>query len=272
MKTSIKEVFKKSGIPITMVTAYDYPLAKLVEAAGIDAILVGDSVGNVVLGYESTVQVTMDEMLHHVRAVVRGVEKTPVIADMPFLSYQVSQEEALKNAGRLMRAGASAVKLEGGKEVAETVQRIVECGIPVMGHLGLTPQSVNQLGGYKVQGKSKEKAEKILQDAKLLEEAGVFAIVAECIPAGLAQELSEMSHVPIIGIGAGAFCDGQVLVLHDLLGFNDEFKPKFVKKYESLCDKIMNALKEYKNEVRNREFPGPEHSFFTSEEEMKKLY
>lgn len=266
MKFSIQEVFKKGDKPIAVVTAYDYPTAKLVERAGLDAILVGDSVGNVVLGYESTVQVTMTEMLHHVQAVVRGVKKTPVIADMPFLSYQVLQEEAVKNAGSFIRAGANAVKLEGGKEIADTVHRIVACGIPVMGHLGLTPQSVNQLGGYKLQGNNKGEADKILLEAKLLQEAGAFAIVVECIPVGLARKLSETCRIPIIGIGAGAFCDGQVLVIHDLLGFDDDFKPKFVKKYANLGETVVDVLKVYKSEVKNKDFPGPEHSFAGAEE------
>jgi 3-methyl-2-oxobutanoate hydroxymethyltransferase len=259
----IQEVFNKKGKAITMVTAYDCPTAKLVEEAGIDAILVGDSVGNVILGYESTVQVTMDDILHHLKAVLRGINETPVVADMPFLSYQVSKEEALRNAGSLMRAGAGAVKLEGGGDVANIVHKLVESGIPVMGHLGLTPQSIAQLGGYKVQGKDKEKAENILEDAKALEEAGVFSIVAECIPVELAQKLTKSVSVPIIGIGAGKDCDGQVLVINDLLGLSQDFRPKFVKKYASLSDETINALKTYKSEVQEKKFPGKEHSFYS---------
>lgn len=265
MKASIKEVFKKNEKPLALVTAYDFPTARLVEAAGMDAILVGDSLGNVVLGYESTVQVTMEDMLHHVKAVVRGVKETPVIADMPFLSYQVSKEEALRNAGSFLREGAEAVKLEGGKAVADTVRLLVESGVPVMGHLGLTPQSVNQLGGYKVQGKERKEAEKIIEDAMILEQAGVFGIVLECVPAELAAEITERVSVPIIGIGAGVHCDGQVLVIHDLLGYYKGSKTRFVKQYEDLAERIISALKIYKEEVVNKSFPASEHSFFLKE-------
>ncbi len=259
----VQEVFVKKAQPITMVTAYDCPTAKLIEESGIDAILVGDSVGNVILGYDSPVQVTMDDMLHHLKAVLRGINEIPVVADMPFLSYQISTEEALKNAGSLMRAGAGAVKLEGGGDIANTIHKLVESGIPVMGHLGLTPQSIAQLGGYRVQGKDKEEAEKIIEDAKILEEAGVFAIVMECVPVELAKKITNSVSIPIIGIGAGADCDGQILVINDLLGLNKNFKPKFVKKYTNLSDEIINTLKTYKSEVQNKKFPGEEHSFYS---------
>ncbi len=248
-------------------------MATLVDASGIDAILVGDSLGNAVLGYDSTVPVTMDDMIHHLRAVSRGVKRAMVIGDMPFLSYHVSREESVRNAGRLMQEGlAQAVKLEGGREVVDTVKAITAAGIPVMGHLGLTPQSVHQLGGFKVQGKDREAAERLLTDAKLLEEAGAFAIVLECIPQQLAKVITESVSIPTIGIGAGVHCDGQVLVVNDLLGMFSNFTPKFVKKYANLKEQIVQACSSYREEVKNRVFPGPEHVFNMAEEELKKIY
>lgn len=248
-------------------------MATLVDASGIDAILVGDSLGNVVLGYESTVPVTMDDIVHHLRAVTRGTKRAMVVGDMPFLSYHISREESVRNAGRLMQEGlAQAVKLEGGSEVAETVRAITNAGIPVMGHLGLTPQSVHQLGGFKVQGKGEEAARKLLSDAKSLEEAGVFAIVLECIPQQLAKLITESLSIPTIGIGAGVHCDGQVLVIQDLLGMYSDFKPKFVKQYANLKEQIIEACQTYSKEVKGKSFPGPEHVFNMAEEELKKLY
>ncbi|WP_027365684.1 3-methyl-2-oxobutanoate hydroxymethyltransferase [Desulfotruncus alcoholivorax] len=265
--------YHAEGKKITMLTAYDYPTARLVDAAGIDAILVGDSLGNVVLGYGSTIPVTMDDMVHHVKAVTRGVQRAMVVADMPFLSYHLSKEESLRNAGRfLQEAGAQAVKLEGGREVAETVKALTEAGIPVMGHLGLTPQSINQMGGYKVQGKDEEAARKLIEDAKALEEAGAFAVVLECVPTPLAAKITGDIGIPTIGIGAGPGCSGQVLVTHDMLGFYGQFSPKFVKRYANLHEAIMQGLRSYREEVENGAFPGPEHGFGLDEAVLKKLY
>ncbi|GAB6158582.1 3-methyl-2-oxobutanoate hydroxymethyltransferase [Desulfotomaculum varum] len=256
-----------------MLTAYDYPMATLVDASGIDGILVGDSLGNVVLGYDSTVPVTMEDMIHHVRAVSRGVKRAMVVADMPFLSYHISREESVRNAGRLMQEGlAQAVKLEGGSEVVDTIKAITSAGIPVMGHLGLTPQSVYQLGGYKVQGKDGEAARRLLEDAQKLEEAGVFAIVLECIPQQLAKVITQSLSIPTIGIGAGTDCDGQILVTYDLLGMFSDFVPKFVKRYANLKEQIIQACHDYQKEVKNKSFPGPEHVFNMAEEELKKIY
>ncbi|RDV84252.1 3-methyl-2-oxobutanoate hydroxymethyltransferase [Ammonifex thiophilus] len=262
--------WKREKRLITMLTAYDYSLARLVDEAGIDAILVGDSVGNVVLGYPNTLPVTMEEMLHHTRAVVRGVKRALVIGDMPFLSYQVSKEEAIRNAGRFLKeAGAEAVKLEGGEEVAPTVEALVKSGIPVMGHIGLTPQYVHQLGGYRVQGKEAAAARKLIRDAQALAEAGIFALVLECVPQEVAQEITASLPVPTIGIGAGPHCDGQVLVTHDLLGLYGGFTPKFVKRYANLVEEIKKALAAFREEVQNRIFPGPEHSFSMAPEEYR---
>lgn len=264
---------KAQGLKITMVTAYDYPSARMVEEAGLDMILVGDSLGNAVLGYENTLPVTMDEMVHHTRAVCRGTRHTFVVADLPFLSYHVSVEQAILNAGRLVKeGGAQAVKLEGGKERLEVIKRIIAAEIPVMGHLGLTPQSIHQFGGFKVQGKNKEQAEKLLADALLLEEAGVFALVLECVPAPLAAMITEKLSIPTIGIGAGSGCDGQVLVWHDLLGITQNLKPRFVKNYAHLHDDITGALKQYKAEVEKGQFPAAEHSYTMKEEEIPRLY
>ena len=265
---------KAEGTPITMLTAYDYSMAKILDEAGIDMILVGDSLGNVVLGYDSTLPVTMDDMVHHVKAVCRGASRALVVADMPFMSYQVSLEEALRNAGRFMKeTGAKAVKLEGGREIIETIRAIVNAGIPVVGHLGLTPQYVHQLGGYRVQGKATAAAEKMIDDALALEEAGVFAIVLECVPSPLGRLITEKLKVAAtIGIGAGPHCDGQVLVVNDLLGLYPGHTPRFVKKYANLHEQVNGAIKQYIDEVRERSFPGPEHCFPMSDEVLKKLY
>lgn len=252
---------KERGEKITMVTAYDYATARIAEAAGIDAILVGDSLGQVVLGYDSTVPVTMEDMIHHTKAVARAVESALVIGDMPFMTYHLAPEEALRNAARfLQEAGARAVKLEGAA-VAPTVERMVAAGIPVMGHLGLTPQSINVLGRHKVQGKTRESAERILRDAIALEEAGIFALVLETVPAPLAALISRRLSIPTIGIGAGAGCDGQVQIMHDLLGWNTGYIPKHARKYADLVTVIHNAFSEYVEDVRASRFPTDENSF-----------
>ena len=259
--------------PLTMITAYDYAFAKIFDQAGIDMILVGDSLGNVILGYSSTLPVTMADMIHHTKAVTRACSRTLVVADMPFMSYQVNTEQALTNAGRLVKeAGAHAVKLEGGAEITATIEKLVQSGIPVVGHLGLTPQSVNQLGGFKVQGKTLSAAQKILQDAQALAAAGVFALVLECIPHQLALKITESVSIPTIGIGAGNNCDGQVLVCNDLLGLNAEFTPKFVKKYRNLQQEIFTATQEYINDVQTRTFPATDHTFSMQDDVLEKLY
>ncbi|GEA18039.1 MAG: 3-methyl-2-oxobutanoate hydroxymethyltransferase [Moorella sp. (in: firmicutes)] len=256
------QAMKERGEKITMVTAYDYPSALLADQAGMDMLLVGDSLGMVVLGYQSTVPVTMDEMVHHTRAVMRANPAALVVADLPFLSYQASVTDAVYNAGRLVKeGGADAVKLEGGRAMVPMVRAIVDAGIPVMGHLGLTPQSVVQLGGYRVQGREKDAADRIAADAEALVEAGVFSLVLECVPADLARRITAELPVPTIGIGAGPDCDGQVLVYHDLLGLFDRFQPKFVKRYVNLGEAIVKALADYREEVRQGKFPGEEHSF-----------
>lgn len=253
---------KVSGEKITMLTAYDFALSSIMDECDIDIILVGDSLGNVVLGYDTTLPVTMEDMLHHTKAVARGAHNALIVADMPFLSYQVSEQEAVRNAGRLLKeADAQSVKLEGGREFAETVRKITASGIPVMAHLGLTPQSIHQLGGYKVQGKKEDAARKMIEDAKILEEAGAFSVVLECIPEGLAEEITTSLNIPTIGIGAGVHCDGQVLVINDLLGINERFTPKFVKKYANLNLEIKKAVKNYIGEVKGGNFPDNEHSF-----------
>lgn len=255
-----------------MLTAYDFPTARIVDGAGIDLILVGDSVGNVVLGYETTIPVTVDDIVHHCKAVVRAARRAMVVADLPFLSYHVSREEALRNTGRLMQeGGAHAVKLEGGHQVVETVRALVGAGIPVMGHLGLTPQSVYQLGGFKVQARDAAAACQLLDDARALVEAGIFALVLECVPSSLARLVTASLAVPTIGIGAGPFCDGQVLVTHDLLGLTGDFKPRFVKRYAALGQQMAAAIGAYAAEVREGVFPGPEHGFEMPEEELEKL-
>jgi len=253
---------KQKGEKITMLTAYDYLTAKLLDELGVDIILVGDSLGMVVLGYENTLAVTMDDMIHHTKAVARGVKSSLVVGDMPFMSYQVNADEALKNAGRfLQEAGAQAVKLEGGEEVADKVVKIVKAGIPVMGHLGLTPQSVHQMGGFKVQGKEDKQKKKLLKDAKILEEAGAFSIVLECVPKELATDITKAVSIPIIGIGAGCECDGQVLVTQDILGMYDKFVPKFVKQYVKLSGEMKKAVSDYISEVKSGKFPSKEHEF-----------
>ncbi|MCD6153674.1 MAG: 3-methyl-2-oxobutanoate hydroxymethyltransferase [Syntrophobacterales bacterium] len=260
--TSVIRSMKEKGEKITMLTAYDYSTAAVMDEAGVDMILIGDSLGMVVLGYDSTLPVTMEDMLHHTKAVSRAVERAMVIGDMPFMSYQASVEEAMRNAGRFMKeAGAHGVKLEGGREVAEITRRITSAGIPVMGHLGLTPQSVHQFGGYKVQGKGDTAAKRILEDAKILEEAGAFSIVLEVVPATLAAEISKSLKIPTIGIGGGVDCDGQVLVVNDMLGMFKEFTPKFVKKYANLNANMKEAIEQYLDEVKKGAFPGKEHSF-----------
>ncbi len=256
-----------------MLTSYDYSTAGLVDQAGLDMILVGDSLGMVVLGYENTLAVTMDDMVHHTRAVVRGTQNAMVVADMPFLSYHISIKEAVRNAGRLIQeGGAQAVKLEGGTERVEAIKAILDAQIPVMGHIGLTPQSVNQFGGFKVQGKDLETARKLLRDAQALEKVGVFSMVLEGVPTALAKKVTEEVSVPTIGIGAGPYCDGQVLVINDMLGMFSGHIPKFVKKYVDLQPLIMEALKAYKKEVEEGSFPGPEHGFTISDDVLDKLY
>jgi 3-methyl-2-oxobutanoate hydroxymethyltransferase len=254
---------KKRGEKVVMMTCYDYPSARLLEAAGVDILFIGDTLGMVVLGYDTTIPVTMEEMLHHTKAVVRGSSRAHVLADMPFMSYQTSPEEALRNAGRLLKeGGAQSVKLEGGVRVAETVRFVVDAGIPVMGHIGLTPQSINQLGGYKVQGKTPAAAVRLVNDALALEQAGAYAIVLECVPAPLAQTISERLTVPTIGIGAGPHCDGQVQVFHDLLGLFADFVPKHAKRYADLGSQITEAVRGYVDEVRDGRFPTEKESFF----------
>lgn len=251
---------KRRGEKITVLTAYDYPTARIVDQAGIDITLVGDSLGMVCLGYPDTVPVTMDQMLHHTAAVARGTENALVVADMPFMSYQVSREDAVRNAGRLCQeARAECVKLEGGCTMAERVEAIVTAGIPVMGHIGLTPQTATQLGGFKVQGTDPNAAERLLADARALEAAGAFSIVLECVPAAVAEEITRNLAIPTIGIGAGAACDGQVLVLHDLVGLFDRFVPKFVKQYAKLAGVMGEAVAAYKADVEAGRFPGKEH-------------
>ncbi len=263
---------KDAGQKITMMTAYDYPTASLVDQAGIDTILVGDSLGMVMLGYESTVPVTMDEMIHHCKAVSRGAKHSFIIGDMPFMSYQISIEEAIQNAGRFIKeAGCESVKLEGGSEMAHVVKAIVDAGMPMCGHIGLTPQTATKLSGFNVQGKDAESARAQLQSAKDLEEAGVFMIVMECIPDLLAARITKELKIPTIGIGAGKDCDGQVLVYHDLVGLFERFTPKFVKQYVNLAPKIKDALIQYKKDVEEGTFPAPEHSFAMKAEEAEKI-
>lgn len=248
--------------PITMLTAYDYQFARLIDKAGADMILVGDSLGMVVLGYDSTVPVTMEEMLHHAKAVRRGTEKAFVVGDMPYMSYQISTEEAIRNAGRFIKeAGCHGIKLEGGQEMAETVRAITRAGIPVVGHIGLTPQTATALGGYKLQGTDAETAQRLVKDAEALSQAGAFAIVLECIPTELAKYITETLAIPTIGIGAGPFCDGQVLVTHDLLGIFDKFTPRFVKKYANIAPLIQDALAAFLSDVMAKKIPDADHSF-----------
>jgi 3-methyl-2-oxobutanoate hydroxymethyltransferase len=263
---------KARGEKIPMITAYDYTAARLADASGIPLVLVGDSLGMVVLGYDSTIPVTMDDMIHHVKMVVRGCEKALVVADLPFMSYQIDLAQALTNAGRLMQeGGAHTVKLEGGESVAETVHRIVECGIPVMGHIGLTPQSVNAFGGYRVRGRQRQEAVQLMKDAKALEDAGAYAVVLELVPTPLAGLISQRLSIPTIGIGAGPQCDGQVQVLHDMLGLFTDFVPKHAKRYAHLGQAITEALEEYAREVRQGAFPTEKESFTMDEELLSEL-
>ncbi len=271
---STLQKMKRDGEKISMVTAYDYPTAVVVDRAGIEIILVGDSVGNAVLGYESTVPVEVEDIVHHARPVMRAVQRTFVVGDMPFMSFNVSPEDALRNAGRLMKeALVDSVKLEGGAEMAETVNAVVHRGgIPVMGHIGLTPQRASQLGGFKVQGKSRQAAQRIIDDARCLEEAGAFALVLEAVPHQIAKLITEELSIPTIGIGAGPHCDGQVLVFHDMVGLSFRFSPKFVKRYLDLSATIQQALEAYKNDVQSGKFPSlEEHSFTMNEELLKDL-
>jgi len=273
-KVTIQDLLgkKKEGKKITMLTAYDFAMASFIDQVGIDMILVGDSAGMVVLGYESTVPVTMDEMIHHCKAVRRGVRYAFLVGDMPFMSYNISREEAIRNAGRFMKeAGCDAVKLEGGLEVVETVKAITLAGIPVMAHIGLTPQTAGQLGGFRVQGKDAVSAQRLLDSAQALEEAGACSIVIECIPDKLAGLISQSLKIPTIGIGAGPACDGQVLVTNDLLGLFERFTPKFVKQYIKLFPMIKEAVEIYKNEVETGKFPGPEHTFVMEADELSKI-
>jgi 3-methyl-2-oxobutanoate hydroxymethyltransferase len=266
-------LMKEGGEKIVMMTAYDYPSARLAEEAGMDVLLVGDSLGMVVLGYDSTVPVTMADMIHHTRAVCRGATKSFILTDMPFMSYHISPAQALENAGRLVQeGGCHGVKLEGGAEIADQVRALVRAGIPVCGHVGLTPQSVTALGGYKVQGKSAEAARKLLDDCMALQDAGAFMVVLECIPAQVGELLSSKLSVPTIGIGAGAACDGQVLVFHDTLGLFERFVPKFVKQFARLGAAAREALSAYAQDVRSGTFPDPEHSFSMNEVELSRIY
>ena len=262
---------KEAGEKITMLTAYDYPMARLVDEAGIDSVLVGDSLGMVILGYENTLPVTMDDMIHHCKAVRRGMKYAYLIGDMPYKSYE-TPEKAVKNAERFIKeAGCEAVKLEGGAESLVAADAIIKRGIPLLGHLGLTPQSVEKLGGYKVQGKTAEAARIIIDDSKKLESAGCFALVLECVPAAIARIITAKLKIPTIGIGAGSDCDGQVLVTNDMVGLFDRFIPKFAKQYVKLWDKILEGIKQYKKEVEEVKFPTVEHSFKIKEDELEKL-
>lgn len=264
---------KERNEKLTMLTAYDYSTAKLIDSCGINGILVGDSLGMVCLGYEDTLSVTMEDMIHHTKAVSRGCTNTLIVADMPFMSYQTSTYDAVVNAGRLIKEGrAHAIKLEGGVEVFNQIQAIVNSSIPVMGHIGLTPQSVNAFGGFKVQGRNELAAKKLIEDALAVEDAGAFAVVLEGVPSKLASLITKKLNIPTIGIGAGASCDGQVLVYQDMLGMFSDFTPKFVKKYENIGEKMKNAFSNYIDEVKTEVFPSEEHSFKINEDIIEKLY
>ncbi|HEY9766339.1 MAG TPA: 3-methyl-2-oxobutanoate hydroxymethyltransferase [Chroococcales cyanobacterium] len=246
---------RKGRTPIAMLTAYDFPTARILDEAGADVLLVGDSLGMVVLGYPDTTGVTLDEVIHHTKAVCRGSQKAMVVADLPFLTYQISPEEAVRNAGRLIQeGGAQAVKLEGGRTIALTVQKLTQCGIPVVGHIGLTPQSIHQLGGYRIQGRTPEEAARLIDDAKALEEAGAFALVLECLPSSLAKLITEQISIPTIGIGAGPHCDGQVQVFHDLIGMSGEYLPRHARRYAEVGAEILSAASRYVEDVRNNRF------------------
>ena len=263
-KITVQDIIKKKvdGKKITMLTAYDYPFAKIVDEAGIDGIIVGDSLGMVVQGLDNTLPVSMDEMIYHTKIVARAVQNAMVIGDLPFMSYQASVEEAVKNAGRFLKeAGATAIKIEGGAEVAEQIRAMTRSDIPVMAHIGLTPQSIHRMGGYKVQGKTEESARRLLEEAHIAEDAGAFSLLIEAIPAGLAGRITEELSIPTIGIGAGPDCDGQVLVLHDVLGLFERFLPKFAKQYANLKEEALKAIINYKKEVESGSFPTSEHSF-----------
>ena len=264
---------KKRGEKITMLTAYDYSMAKLIDESGINMILVGDSLGMVMLGYEDTLSVTMEDMIHHTKAVTRGAKNALIVADMPFMSYQASVYDAVCNAGRLMKEGrAQAVKLEGGKEVFPQIEAITKASIPVVAHLGLTPQSLNVFGGFKVQGKSEEAAKKLIEDAKGAEAAGAVAVVLECVPEKLARKVTEAIHIPTIGIGAGAGCDGQILVYADMLSMFSDFSPKFVRSFANVGEIMSQAFKDYDAAVKDSSFPAQEHKFKIDEEVLDKLY
>ncbi|KGM93883.1 3-methyl-2-oxobutanoate hydroxymethyltransferase [Clostridium botulinum] len=264
---------KTNGEKITMLTAYDYSTAKLIDESGINGILVGDSVGMVCLGYKDTLSVTMEDMIHHIKAVTRGTKNTLVVGDMPFMSYQSSIYDAVVNAGRIIKeGGAQAVKLEGGASVIKQIESIVNAQIPVMGHIGLTPQSINVFGGFKIQGKNQERAKQLIEDAKALEKSGVFAIVLECVPAKLAEIITKEVSVPTIGIGAGASCDGQILVYQDMLGMFSDISPKFVKKFANIGEFMKEGFKKYINEVKGETFPSTEHCFKIDDSVLEKLY
>lgn len=264
---------KQKGEKLTMLTAYDYSTAKLIDEAGVDSILVGDSLGNVMLGYEDTISVTMEDMIHHGAAVARGAKEALVVIDMPFMSYQTSVYDAVVNAGRLMKEGrAGAVKLEGGVSMADRIKAITESGIPVMAHIGLTPQSINSFGGFKVQGKTEDAAKKLLEDAYAVQEAGAFAVVLECVPAKLAKLVTEKLVIPTIGIGAGADCDGQVLVYADMLGMFSDFTPKFVKRFADTGKIMSEAFRQYNEEVKNGSYPKTEHTYAIDDDVIEKLY
>ena len=263
-RTTVHDFLKKKseGRKISILTAYDYPFAQIVDEAGIDAVLVGDSLGVVVQGLENTLPVTMDEMIYHTKMVSRAVKNALVIGDMPFMSYQAGIEDAVRNAGRFLKeGGAAAVKIEGGSEIADRIRAMTKSDIPVMAHIGLTPQSIHRMGGYKVQGKSKSAARKLIEEAKVVEDAGAFSLVLEGIPLTLAREITKVLAIPTIGIGAGPYCDGQVLVLHDLLGLFDRFVPKFIKRYANLKQEAVSAIQEYKKDVEDGVFPSEEQSF-----------
>lgn len=260
--TKSLSLLKKKGIKIAALTAYDFITAKLLDDAGIDIILVGDSLSNVFQGNETTLPVTMDEMIYHTKSVTKGVNRAMVVVDMPFMSYQLSVDEGFRNAGRIMKeTSASAVKLEGGERVAETIRKITEAGIPVMGHVGLTPQSIHQFGSYRERGRTKEEADEILNDAKAIEQAGAFSLVLEKIPANLAKKITASASIPTIGIGAGVHCDGQILVTPDMLGLNLEFHPRFVRHYSMLADVMTASFKNYIDDIRNKKFPSDEESY-----------
>ena len=274
MRVTIRDLskMKARGEKIAMITAYDYTSAIIVERAGIPIILVGDSLGHVVMGYDSTVPVTMEDMIHHIKAVMRGSEKAHVVGDLPFMSYQADTAEAIRNAGRLLKeGGCQSVKLEGGRSISETVSKITQAGIPVMGHLGLTPQAVNQLGGYRVQGRTTKAAVELIDDAKALEEAGAYAVVLEGVPKQLAQMITERLAIPTIGIGAGVNCDGQVQVFHDLLGLFDDFSPKHARKYAKLSEIIQGAISRYVSDVQEQTFPTDKESFSMKPEVVQEL-